>query len=195
MNLFMDVGAHDGQTLRPALEWRPKFDLVFCFEPVADCATRCRDAADRDPRAVVYPFGLWNRSTLAPVYGAGTKGGSLWPKDNLAADAKVVTGRFERASSWMKSNVSLADRLWLKLNCEGAECDILEDLLDSGEFSKVSFLLVCWDAMKIEAQRHRVADVVPRLPLDTCRVMYGSEITASTHHERITKWLSMTGPE
>jgi hypothetical protein len=44
----------------------------------------------------------------------------------------------------------------MKLNCGGSECDILENLLDSGEYSKITQVMIDFDAREIPSQRDRV---------------------------------------
>jgi hypothetical protein len=51
----------------------------------------------------------------------------------------------------------------MKLNCEGSECDILENLLDSGEYSKITQVMIDFNARKIPSQRDRVEPLKSRL--------------------------------
>src|SRR5689334_13386689 len=132
--IFLDVGANTGQTLKAVLDPAFKFDQVFCFEPVRSCWTELqRLAFNRKWSSSVFikPYGLWNKTECFTVYGPGNKGASLWKKDNHPKWAPTELCSFIRASDWFKEYLdeSCQDEtchtVFLKLNCEGAECDIL----------------------------------------------------------------------
>jgi hypothetical protein len=93
----------------------------------------------------------------------------------------------------MRENVQAFDTVFLKLNCEGAECDILDDLLDSGEFAKLSFVMVDFDVRKIAAMRHRQAEVAERLAVyGFPRVATSKQVMkGDTHAARIQHWLRL----
>lgn len=150
--IFLDVGANTGQSLAVALRY--DFDRIYCFEPAPQCWPHLQKLADN--RVTVAGFGLSNRNHTAPLYEPGRKGASMWAKDYARS---TVSGDclFYRASEWFETYVQPTDRVWLKLNCEGAECDILEDLFASGEWSKVEHALVSWHGHKIPELAERQA--------------------------------------
>lgn len=190
--IFLDVGAHTGQTLAAAIDASFRFDRIFCFEPVRSCWGKLKNVADA--RVRVERFGLWNQTCEKPVYQPGSKGGSLWRKDNATSDETELC-RFRRASDWFKDNVNDGDTVFLKLNCEGAECDILDDLLDSGEFRKVSFVMIHFDVRKISSEKHREAGLRNRLSgIEFPRVAFSEQVMAGpTHETQIKNWLRVVG--
>lgn len=188
MKVFLDVGANSGQTLRAVLPL--DFDRIVCFEPAPICWPRIEALADE--RVELAKFGLWNKTGEQPLFQPGTKGGGLWRKDNGHTDETEVC-RFVRASDWMRDNIAPGDVVYLKLNVEGSECDILDDLLDSGEFAKVAYLMVDFDVRKIAHLKHREAEMRERLSVyphprvQFCRIA----MVGNTHVERIQHWLSL----
>lgn len=189
MKVFLDVGAHNGETLQAAIDPRLGFRRIVCFEPAPSCWPKLKARAANVQLA---PFGLWNKTGSFPLVAPGSMGAGLWKKDGGRTD-ETLTCRFVRASDWMRENIAAGDVVYLKLNCEGAECDILDDLLDSGEFDKVSFCMVDFDVRKIAHMKHRQAEVMERLAgypfprvATTKQVMVGP-----THQDRIRNWLKV----
>lgn len=189
MNIFLDVGAHRGQTLAAVQE--REFDIIHCFEPVKEHWPELERIAD-PKRTLIERFGLWNRDASVELFDPGTKGAGMWLKDRRRPDLPITRElcEFRRASEWFRVNIPDGARVYLKLNCEGCECDILDDLLDSGEWSKVSFALVSFDVRKIGPLRHRMQEVIARLP--SWQVTRTEDVPAgSCHLDRILYWLDM----
>lgn len=187
MKTFLDVGAHMGQTLAAVMS--SDFDRIVCFEPAPACWPVLRGLADS--RVSVERFGLWNRTCDAPLFQPGTMGAGLWKKDRATVDETQVC-KFVRASDWMACTVGAFEQVFLKLNCEGAECDILDDLLDSGQFANVSFVMIDFDVRKIASMKHRQAEVMERLAAYTFPRVAGKESrVGATHAERIQHWLRL----
>jgi FkbM family methyltransferase len=194
--IFLDVGANTGQSLAAALDPIFRFDEIVCFEPVELCWPYLQEIADL--RAVFPPtvlvriehFGLWNRSCEWIIHEPGRLGGSVWHKDKARSDASELC-QFVRATDWFQKNVDHRDIVYLKLNCEGAECDILDDLLDSNEFAKVWFVMIDFDVRKIASQKHREAELRTRLePFGFPRVAFSKDVMRGpTHEDRIKNWL------
>jgi hypothetical protein len=145
-----------------------------------------------DERVQIKHFGLWNKACRHEVFQPGSKGAGLWKKDNGRSD-EVLECKFAKASDWMAANINHGDVVYLKLNCEGAECDILDDLLDSGEFEKVTFAMIDFDVRKIAAMKHRQAEVWGRLAgLSFPRVALSQQVMrGDTHQDRIVNWLRL----
>jgi hypothetical protein len=65
------------------------------------------------------------------------------------------TIRLESVSNWVILNTNPEDQIYLKLNCEGSESDILENLILSGHISRFSSIYVDFDIRKVPGQEHR----------------------------------------
>lgn len=188
MKIFLDVGANTGQSLKPAMEWG--FDKFICFEPAPSCWPRLRELADH--RVRIEKFGLWNKDCEAEIFQPGSKGAGLWKKDKGIIEDKARV-KFVRASTWFAEHMKHGDEIYLKMNCEGAECDIMDDLLDSGEFSKVTYAMIDFDVRKIAAMKHREAEIRQRL-VDAGytfpQVSFSRDVmVGETHSDRIKNWL------
>lgn len=186
--VLLDVGAHVGQTLTAALRWN--FDRIVCFEPAAANCEHLREIADK--RTCVEPIGLWNETAAKQLYDTGSQGASLWKRPKRSTESERCL--FVRASDWFGANLKPDDQVWMKLNAEGAEIDILTDLLDSGMFERVNYLLVMWDAHKIPAVAPRLAAMKARMSqFGSPRVVSSKEVEpAVSHIGRIDQWLKMT---
>lgn len=189
MKIFLDVGAHTGQTLAAAQRW--DFDRIVCFEPASVNQQYLTELADA--RTVINPFGLWNQSTTMPLYDVGSQGASLWKRPNRGTKSEKC--KFVCATEWFDYNIESDDTVWMKLNAEGAELDIITNLLDSGAFGLVDFIEVMWDAHKIPAVAGRLDAVRDRLnKYPSPRVINSKDVPkALTHVARIDNWLTMTG--
>lgn len=173
------------------------FDRIVCFEPARACWPKLEELAGSAPlangavrRVSLERFGLWNRTGEMPIFQPGTQGGGMWKKDRGLIDQTEVC-KFRRASDWTRENLRSEDSVYLKLNCEGAECDILDDLLDSGEFEKIAFVMVDFDVRKIASLKHREADLRARLAaFPAPRVTFSKDVMrGETHVARIRNWL------
>jgi FkbM family methyltransferase len=190
MRIFLDVGAHRGETLAAVLSPEFGFDRIVCFEPVPYLWQFLETF--EDSRLKFQHFGLWNKNASVPVFEPGNKGAGIWKKDASRFDETEIC-KFRRASDWFRENISANDTVFLKLNVEGAECDILDDLLDSGEFAKVSFAMVDFDVRKIAALKHRESETRARLEqFGFPRVAFSKDVMrGATHAERIANWLRL----
>jgi FkbM family methyltransferase len=205
MKVFIDVGGNRGQTLSAIFEpthgfdrtfCRYEFDRIYCFEPVAELH---RDLSKkfRDPCITFYAFGLWKETCERPLFSPGTESGSIFAdKVNVDPEHSTVC-KFVRASNWFREHLTDGDEVYVKLNCEGSEADIIEDLLDSNEFRKITSLGMAFDVRKIPSQRHREEEIKRRLQecgyenyidLDSIR-------DGGSRRQYIQKWLTMAGAD
>jgi FkbM family methyltransferase len=190
--IFLDVGAHTGETLRAVLDPKYRFDHVVCFEPVKSCCRELRRF--RDPRLKVCEFGLLDHNTRARIFDAGEVGASVF--EDKTGGAVSEWADFVRAGDWFKENLSTDDLVYMKLNCEGSEVSILEDLMNTGEIGKVAFALVHFDVGKIPSQRHREKPLWARLRAEatSCLVYDFEEIEKGpTFVSTMQNWLDGTG--
>ena len=204
MKIFVDVGSNRGQTISAILEPTHGFQRMFCkygfdkiygFEPVPELQQSVAEYYC-DPRMTFVAAGLWKQTCEKPMYSPGSQSGSIFA-DKMNVDRTHVTiCQFLRASDWFRDHLSEADEVYVKLNCEGSEVDIIEDLLDSNEYRKITSLGVSFDVRKIPSQRDREAPIKRRLQeagytnyvdLDLVRV--------GSRRERIQAWLSMAGAD
>ena len=195
MKLFLDIGAHHGETARVALEPEFGFDRVCCFDPDPCSWGYLEVLQQTDPRVEFYPFGLWNKNVTVPIYGTGRVGCTLFADKPVGRRDRVGEGVFIKVSDWMASNVSSDDFMIAKLNCEGCECDILDNLMDEDMLEHVHAFYVDFDVRKIPSQAHRQNEVLKRLlhqhPLPL--IVGPEDVPHTTHEENTRHWLRMAG--
>lgn len=191
MKIFLDVGAHLGETLAIALEAKYGFDKLYCFEPVPEC---CRVIAQnyQDTRVAVCKFGLWHENCIKRLYNPKSKGASVF-RDKFGETATSRDVKLVRASDWFTHNLNPRDdQVYLKLNCEGAECAILDDLINTGEYRKIDVLMVDFDVRKIPSQKHLMGEMKARLNgLGIPKIFYIDEyhLGRGTHNYFTHYWL------
>ena len=161
MRIFLDIGAYNGDTASDVLSSKHKFDKIYCFEPQPEMCKLIR-AIGRD-EIVVQEFGLWNKTCSTTLHWTRkTDGATVYP-DKFPTSSKTISVKMVKASDWFAQNIKPDDYVVMKMNCEGAECDILDDLFASEEYKKISALMVDFDVRKIPSQKYREQEIRERL--------------------------------
>jgi FkbM family methyltransferase len=197
MRIFLDVGAHVGETLIEVAKDRYRFDRIVAFEPSAACLPALQVMADKDTRIEICRAGLSNRTATAQLFHAGSLAGSVIGEiggDNDHGNS-VETVSLIEASSWLRDNTAPTDFIVMKTNCEGSEVDIVDNLLKMGMLERLYVLLITFDIRVYpgglateKAMRRRLAKVQkPNFCLSD-DVMIGL-----THEDRIHHWLHLYG--
>jgi len=186
--VFLDVGGHTGESVSAALDQRWGFERIWTFEPT----TRCVEILERiaDDRLTVVPAGWWSSDAEMVIHDPGTLHASVDARASIAGE--VERCRFVDAADWMAQNIAPGDQVWLKINIEGAEIEVLDRLLASGEIAKVTYLVVYFDiemfgeSDKAAAMRARLDKAgVPWREAST--VLFGRTDTA-----KVNTWLAWT---
>ena len=194
MKVFLDVGAHEGSSLNAVRDPKYGFDHIYCFEPASSCWPALESVVDN--RVTICRFGLWNATREHPLYDPGSRGASIFA-DKFKERPADEMAQFVRATDWFQENLAEGDEIYMKLNCEGAECDIAEDLLDAGELARVRSVMIDPDVRKIPSQEHRETELGERLRSAdlTNYFMERDVMVGDTHRERIQNWLRVAGAE
>ena len=189
MKIFLDVGAHFGETTKIAMKKKYSFDKLYCFEPVPEC---CREIEKiDDKRITICEFGLWNKNSIKKIYNPKSKGASVF-RDKFKHEVKSQEIALKSAGEWFKKNLREDDRVYLKINCEGAEVAILDGLIESGEYKKIDVLMVDFDVRKIPSQKHLMKTTKEKLnKLGIPKVFYIDEynLGSGTHSYFTHYWL------
>jgi hypothetical protein len=110
--------------------------------------------------------------------------------EGKALTGTAVDAEFRDAAVWFREHLSSDDEVVVKVNCEGAECDLLDHLVASGELAKVDELVVHFDVRKVPGQEHREAET--RARLDAARIPYRpaeSIFFGRNTQEKTANWL------
>lgn len=194
MRVFLDVGAHTGETLQEVVRPEYRFGRIVCFEPAPSCWPALEKIADE--RVRICRFGLWSWTCRKELYAPGTVVASLFDDmETVPPGAEAITIDLVRVSEWFSENLSRDDLIFVKLNCEGSECDIVEDLMDSGQLERIYNLMIDFDVRKSPTLRHRELRLRRRLArsgLDN-HCFSDDVMRGPTHGERIRRWLHLVG--
>lgn len=166
--VFLDVGAHIGETLQEVIKPRWRFDAIYAFEPVV-AANIDELERYRDDRVELVRAGWWTESTQLPVFEPGAIGASIHAAKSRTSHSVLCS--FVDAAEWVREHTAENDTIWLKLNCEGAECHIINRLNDEGLLSRINYLLVHFDVEKVpgeEFRAHQARNVLARSGVVAC---------------------------
>lgn len=194
--VFLDVGAHRGQTTEEVLGPLWAFDRVCAFEPDPECVSllHSRFAAETAAgRLEITPAALSSRTGEAKLYGSNSGGGaSLFAEKRNVNSELAASIRLVRASDWLRENTTPADFVLMKLNCEGAEVDILRDLVETGEISRIGALMVDFDIRKVRGRRGEARQTIRRMHAAGFHRFHLSEfvMVGDSHGAKIRNWLS-----
>jgi FkbM family methyltransferase len=194
VRIFIDVGAHYGETLEVALDPAWGFDRVFLLEPASVCHSLLRKFRDR--RISVHPVALGATNGTATLYGAGLLGGSLFREKRQKARAQEIkTEQIQvvRASEWFETNIPDDAEVFMKFNCEGAECAIIDELLSAGLGPRLTSLYVDFDVRKIDALSHQQAEIERRLDHAEVRFVT-SDTLGCVANPAVVRWLKEDCP-
>jgi FkbM family methyltransferase len=192
MKIFVDIGANSGQSAQAALDPRFGFDRIVCFEPAPVCWAAIE--AIEDPRVELHRFGLWNRTCRRDLYDPGALHATIF-EGPRGRPASATTIDLVRASDWFRDNLPAGHVVFVKLNCEGSECDIVEDLSDGGHMQGLYNVMIDFDVRKNPALRARELTVRRALRRAGLRNVAFSEdvMRGPTHEARIGHWLDLVG--
>ena len=185
--VFLDIGAHVGETLQVAMRERWAFDRIVCFEPAPQCWADLEALADE--RVELCKFGLWTCDTTMALHDPGAIGASLFAAKSISVESAMVDLR--DAAHWFSANISATDEVIVKVNCEGAECDLLAHLLAAGELSNIREMVVHFDVRKVDGSEGKEEPV--RRALDEARVPYRAAETiffGRNTPEKTLNWLA-----
>lgn len=194
--VFLDVGAHWGETAEEVLSPFWRFDRIYAFEPDPQCVARLNQtfAADvRGGRLEIVAAALSNHDGDAQLFGSNEGGGAslLAEKKNVDA-ARHIQVPLRSTAAFFAEHIRPDDTVIMKLNCEGGEIDIIKDLVASGAILRIANLVVDFDIRKVRG-REREARVAIRSMraagfndfMLAERVMIGPDARA-----RVRNWLS-----
>ena len=143
---------------------------------------------------------MLNRDRASQLYNSASLGASLfkdasdYEPSRLKTDKAVESIQTIGAASFISAYTSSCDKIWIKLNCEGSELDILASIIKAGLTGLIANALIDLDAKKIPSLQAKWQPVMAlveevnmpySLPED---VQYGM----ITNYGGIRNWLLQT---
>ena len=143
--IFLDLGAHIGESLEIAMKSKYSFDRLLEIEPSSHARKILKKY--RDSRIEILPIGFGSNDKKVILYGAGSVGASIH-YDKTPWWSKNETVQIVKFSTWYKSNIKKTDLVYLKINIEGAENEIIDEILLLKDF-EIQSVLISFDVEKV----------------------------------------------
>lgn len=119
--VFVDVGAFDGQTSVNFVQWEGRCRKIFAMEPDPQNIEKCVKALDAiGAEYEMLPFGAWNKQEQLS-FSAGLNGGSHVGDNQLGTDEKQIIIDVAKIDDLIQEKVS-----FIKMDIEGAEINALK---------------------------------------------------------------------
>lgn len=191
--IFLDIGAYDGQSTRAAL--LHKFDEIHMFEPSSVMRGKLEDLAARYSEVHFHPFGLLDKDCTKTLLRSGSTGATIYQDKIVFEDyfppwmLAHEKCEFRGARDWYQKNIAPKPAyLWVKLNCEGAEIVIIDELIPILVGGGMDHLMVDFDACKIPSLGNHVLRTRERLRADSVDV-FDITLTESSPADCINAWM------
>jgi FkbM family methyltransferase len=145
-NLFLDLGAHTGEALEEALRPVYKIDKVYAIEPSQFGLSKL--AKFKDNRIKIFSVAVSDHKGTAELFSAGSVGGGLFSDKNRHWNntERVQVVKF---SEWAIENLNSSDNIYIKINVEGSELFILQEILKIHQKFQIKSILLSIDIYKV----------------------------------------------
>jgi FkbM family methyltransferase len=193
----IDIGGHRGQTSLPALR-SGLFQRLHVFEPVpelADVISRRlsvlgKTTTDWTVHAKALGAGDGEALLYMPGTQSGTTYGNRWDEE-----PESITVPKCDAGRWFKEHLPEEARIFLKINCEGGEVEILDSLAKSNQLKRITLLMVDFDVRRLFGrpdERERLLKLLQDHQVDVIDPRYVERWPLETNYLgglRARKWL------
>ena len=183
--VFIDVGGHEGQCVRVALDPKLAFDEIHTFEPHPDYAERLRQFTD--PRVIVHQAALADREGWLNLFGDNRHGGAT-----VATEVPGVAPIAVRSMDALAFIDGLGPdaQIFMKVNCEGGEVAIVRRLSQVPVRPNIISILVDYDVVKMRLgywtkRRSITAARRARLPI----VLFENALVEKSERGGLRNWL------
>lgn len=191
--VFLDIGGHEGQTVQTVLDPNWAFSHIYTVEPdpkyVAFLSRKFATEIAAG-KVTVLPFALGREDRDGRLFDYNAAGGSTIVPGLLADESKAIDVRVVDINRFIASLPRDAD-IYIKINCEGAEVEIIERLAEIADVGNIRSIMVDFDIVKSSGgywTKLKTMKLANRrgLPVQLAEdVMIGK-----SHRQRIENWLS-----
>ena len=154
-NIFIDVGAHTGESLEEAVRGVYKLDVIHAIEPSHFGYNKIKKI--RDKRIILHNIGVADYNGTAKLYGSGAVGASLF-KDKKQLWNKTEEVVIRKFSNWLNENIPTNAQCFVKINVEGSEISILKEILQSTKKDCIKSILLSIDVYKVPSLKKHQAE-------------------------------------
>ena len=143
---FIDCGAHKGQSIIYARSLYGNDLNFYSFEPLPFFSNWLTDYYKNDNKVKIYNKAVWKENIKKMFYISKSKaswGSSLTDRfekdDTIPIEVECIN-----FSQWVKNNLIKSEYNILKLDIEGAECEVLNKMMDDDTLSYFNNLVGEW---------------------------------------------------
>lgn len=197
MKIFLDVGSHRGQTLKEVIKPCYRFDIIHCFDPMPrefQYLIKKYKKRRSCEKVIFHNKGLLDQTKELIIHGSNKDMGATIfdSKPHLNGKEINTVCMFQRVSDFFKQNIKENDLVLMKLNVEGSECIIMNDLLDTKECFKIDNVMIDFDVRRVPGQEHEEQLLKDRMKKEGFYnySLCDDVMIGSTHRKRIRHWLS-----
>ena len=155
MNIFIDIGARQGESTRAFLAKNKDYQCHL-FE----CDNENLKELQGGDNMIINPAAAWIIDGEIVFYYGTSHGGSI---NETKITGKVNPGKSYKVKAidiarYIKTKFKQTDHIVVKMNCEGAEYDIIPHMIKHGLNEWVNQWYVCWHYHKlknISEQKHK----------------------------------------
>jgi FkbM family methyltransferase len=175
-NIFIDIGAHIGESIEIVTSQKYNFDVIYAVEPSPFCKKYLNKF--KDQRIEIIPFGFGSENKSTTLFGSGSVGASIFLEKTpyWSVNEKINILKF---SQWYQDNITENDLVWIKLNAEGAELEIIQELKYI-HTQKIVSILISFDIEKIPSlskQKRELIKILGNLQIPFNERRKGFEVT------------------
>jgi len=161
-SIVFDVGGHQGDW---ASNIYAKYNCtVYVFEPIKEYYEFIKTRFAKNKKIIIYPLGLGNsdkQAEIALLVDSSTVFLDNNPFTPVPHNVKTELIKLQQASLMTRLFLSID---LMKLNIEGGEYDLINDLIDTGEIKKIKDLQVQFHNCCKEAKQ-KMEDIQQKLKL------------------------------
>ncbi len=146
MNYYIDLGSRKGVSLKWAMKKLKKIDKFIAIEPVPEFCEK-----------LLYRYGAYNKFKLYNAAIGIKDGDSIFYLDKEESfigkgssliegmqNGEIIKVKEINLSNYIKSNFKKGDYLIVKIDIEGMEYDVLEDLIKTGAIGYIDKIFCEW---------------------------------------------------
>ena len=164
MKVFIDLGSYTGDTILKAMRVYPDFDRYIGFEPVPELYQKSKDMFEKDSRVVLHQLAISpNPKKSIKFFTSYRKEGVITSGSTMIKSkttGQINADRFFYAESidiaeYIKDNLSKEDHIVLKVDVEGMEYEVFDNLIETGIISYVNKIYCDWHYKKMGSNREK----------------------------------------
>ena len=185
--IFIEIGAHYGQSYEVAKHPKYPFNEFWLFEPSTAALKRLYDITDT--RLKIFPIGLAAKNYSTSLYKPGSKGATIF-REKFASNTELSSQKINvKKASEILASILSDNIVFIKINCEGSEVDILNDLLEFSLLNATHSILVDFDICRIK-KNYPIENL--RKKLELCGVrFYEADFFGAKHSDaNVKSWLN-----